>query len=313
MARITPRRRRWAMALLLLVALPCGLIAWRDTTADPLVRTARVELPGLPASAGSLRVVLIADIHVAGPVEPPERVAALVRRVNALRPDIVLLAGDYLGYFWPRTRRYTMREALAPLAALRPRLGTVAVLGNHDHNDRPAPEEMPSDLHEPKTPAQRELEAIGIPVLINQARRVGPVTIVGRDIEGAGRWGSWQLEESMKAIGTPYVGLSHRPLGAAMLPDAVHVVLAGHSHCGQIDLPLLTRHALAWPIPFRYECGRVDEEGRTMIVTGGVGVSDLPVRFRVPPDIWLITLMPPPPGRQVPPVPAHPGPIHTRF
>jgi predicted MPP superfamily phosphohydrolase len=285
-------RNRLLAALMAAVLGVCAVIACRDTLADPVLRATTFALPGLPATAGPLRVVWVSDLHVAGPLNPPARIAALVGRINALHPDVVLLGGDYLGYVWPTTHAYTMREALAPLAGLRARLGVVAVLGNHEHDGEPEMSRTSRPLAAPSMVAQRELERIGITVLFNSARRVGPVTIGGRDIEGVGRWGSWQLAQAMGKLGPPYLGITHSPEGAATMPAAIPLILAGHTHCGQIRLPLGDRIA-GWLAPlWPNACGLGRRQGRTMIVTAGVGESRIPLRFRAVRDFWLITLVP---------------------
>jgi predicted MPP superfamily phosphohydrolase len=284
--------KRLLVAILVAVLGLGAAIAWRDTLAEPVLREATLALPGLPAAAGPLRVVWVSDLHVAGPLNPPARIAALVGRINALRPDVVLLGGDYLGYVWPTTHEYTMREALAPLAGLRARLGVVAILGNHEHDGEPEVRRLPQSLVAPETEGQRELERIGIPVLFNSARRLGPVTIGGRDIEGVGRWGSWQLAHAMGRLGPPYLGITHSPLGADTMPATIPLVLAGHTHCGQIRLPLGDRIA-GWLAPlWPTTCGLGKRNGRAMIVTAGVGESRIPLRFRAVRDFWLITLVP---------------------
>ena len=111
------------------------LLAWgyREATADPVVRHAAIGMAGWPAGAAPVRALLVSDIHVAGPDMPPERLRRIVAQINALAPDIVLIAGDLVSDKRTATRFYAMDEAVAPLAGLRPRLGSIAVLGNHDH------------------------------------------------------------------------------------------------------------------------------------------------------------------------------------
>ena len=104
----------------LVVALGLAIIGWAYWTAiaDPVVREARVGLVGWPGGAVPVRVVLISDLHVAGPDMPPSRLVRIVARINALRPDIVLIAGDFVSDKRTSTRSYPLREAVAPLAAL---------------------------------------------------------------------------------------------------------------------------------------------------------------------------------------------------
>src|SRR6476646_2772848 len=156
--------------LLLVVALLLALLGWCYWTAiaDPVVREADVALPDWPAGAPPLRALLMSDLHVAGPDMPPERLARIVEQANALRPDIVFIAGDFISDRRMSTRTYSFAEAVAPLAGLRSRLGTVAVLGNHDHW-RNALE------------ARAALERIGVRVLDNDAAEIGPLAVGGLD------------------------------------------------------------------------------------------------------------------------------------
>jgi hypothetical protein len=76
----------------------------------------------------------------------------------------------------------------------------------------------------------------------------------------------------------------------AEVPGRVAITLAGHTHCGQVNLPLFGRVVHASRMSKRWACGLYDEGGRKLFVTGGVGVSILPVRFRAPPEIVILTL-----------------------
>src|SRR4051812_3941245 len=161
------RRALQRLFLALLVA-GAALVAFAYWTAvsDPLVRRVRIAVPAWPAGAPPMRLVLLSDIHVGGPDIPPSRVRRIVGQVNRLAPDIVLIAGDFVTDKRLATRHYSHDEAVAPLADLRPRLATLAVLGNHDH-------------WRDSTAAHRALAHAGIKVLDNQAVRIGPLAIGG--------------------------------------------------------------------------------------------------------------------------------------
>jgi len=88
----------------------------------------------------------------------------------------------------------------------------------------------------------------------------------------------------------PIIVLTHWPDPFVDVPDRVALTLAGHTHCGQVNLPLLGRLVHASAMSERWACGLYDEGGRKLFVTGGVGVSILPVRFRAPPEIVIVTL-----------------------
>jgi len=98
-----------------------------------VVRQARVELLPPSSTEGQIRILLISDIHVAGPDMPPARLTRLVGLADSLKPDAVLIAGGGIREKRFATVCYPFTEAVAPLAGLHSRLGTYAVPGNHDH------------------------------------------------------------------------------------------------------------------------------------------------------------------------------------
>ena len=245
--------------------------------ADPVVRRATVALPGYPAGAPPLTIALLSDIHVAGPDMPPSRLARIVGQVNALHPDLVLLAGDFVSDKQLATRRYSTTEALAPLAALRPAIATVAVRGNHDHW------RSDGDI-------RRALARAGAVVLTNDARRFGPLVVGGLDDFSTGHADVPRTLAAMDALGPAQVLLSHSPDPFPALPRRVGLTLAGHTHCGQIRLPLIGALATNSRYGARYACGLVRERGEVLIVTAGLGTSVLPFRFGARPDVWLITV-----------------------
>ena len=267
------------LAVLLLLALAVPVLGYVNATAGPVVRRANVAFQRWPADTPPVRVALLADLHIQGPDLSPERMARIAAQVNAQRPDLILIAGDFSGDRALRTRLYSEAEIAASLKSLKAPLGVYAVLGNHDHwRDGPA--------------MQRAVTAAGIPVLANRAVRAGPLTIAGiddihtrnADVEG--------LVRSTAALPGPTVVLSHSPDIVPLLPPRFGLVLAGHTHCGQIVLPLIGRFATASRYGERYACGMVREAGRTTIVSAGIGSSVLPLRFGAPPDFWIVTMGP---------------------
>jgi len=100
---------------------------------DPVIRHFHYSPAHWPAGAKPQRIVLLTDIHVSGPDMPPRRLETIVRTINRLRPDIILLGGDFVSASKLSTRRYDIPTALRPLGLLRAPSAIVAVLGNHDH------------------------------------------------------------------------------------------------------------------------------------------------------------------------------------
>lgn len=270
------RRMLLTIALVGLAGLALGYLT---AIRDPVVRQARVELPDWPAGEPPLRLLLLSDIHVAGPDMPPSRLARVVEQANALRPDLILFAGDFISDKRTATRWYRFDEALAPLAGLRAPLGSVAVLGNHDHWVDAAA-------------ATRALERAGIRTLFNDAVRAGPLVIGGLDDDFTGRADLARTLARMREVrGVPLV-LSHSPDPFADLPRQVRLMLAGHTHCGQVALPWIGAISYVSRHGRRYACGRIDEGGRTLFVGAGIGTSVAPLRLWAVPDMWLIEVGP---------------------
>jgi predicted MPP superfamily phosphohydrolase len=274
--------RRALQRLFLFLALAGALLlafAYATAVSDPVVRRARIAVAGWPAEAPPLRLVLLSDIHVGGPDMPPARVSRIVGQINRLAPDIVLIAGDFVTDKRLATRHYSHDEAVAPLAALRPRLATVAVLGNHDHwRDSAA--------------AHRALARAGIRVLDNRAVQVGPVAIGGLDDDFTGRADLPATLAALSRLYGPKLILSHSPDPFADLDGDAFLMLAGHTHCGQVSLPLVGPLSTMSKYGRRYACGMIRERGRTLIVTAGLGTSGIPLRLGAVPDLWLVELAP---------------------
>lgn len=267
--------------LLLLVALLVALTGWAYWTAiaDPVVREAALALPGWPAGAPPVRAVLISDLHVAGPDMPPARLERIVERINALRPDLVLIAGDFISDKRTSTRHYAQAEAAAPLAGLRARLGVVAVLGNHDH-------------WRDSAGARAALAAAHVRLLDNGAVQLGPLAVGGLDDAFTRRDDLGRTLAAMRALPGARILLSHSPDPFPRLPGDVTLMLAGHTHCGQVRLPLLGAVKTMSDYGQRYACGLIRENGRALIVTAGLGTSGLPLRMGAVPDLWLLHLGP---------------------
>ena len=278
MRRLVRWLQRLFLALLLAGILLVGFSYW-TAISDPVVRNARVAVAGWPAGERPLRLLLMSDVHVGGPDMPPARVRRIVERVNRLSPDIVLIAGDLVTDKRLATRYYSHAEAVAPLAGLRPRLATIAVLGNHDHwRDSAA--------------AHRALAAAGIRVLDNQAVQVGPLAVGGLDDDFTGRADVPATLAALRRLSGPRLVLSHSPDPFPELGPDVFLMLAGHTHCGQVALPVVGPLSTMSRYGRRYACGVVREGGKTLVVTAGLGTSGIPLRLGAVPDLWLVEVGP---------------------
>lgn len=270
-------------AAVALAGVILALVGYRSATADPVVREFHLEVPTYPRGLAPVRMVLMSDMHVQGPDMPPGRLLGIVGRINRLKPDVVLIAGDFIGNSG-LGKRYFPEQAAAPLRALNPRLGTYAVLGNNDSN-------ITSRLR----PA---LAADRVRILSNEAVRVGPLALGGVDgrlIHSKPALEQARLSAYRALQSTPGVKilLAHAPDEFATAPSFVSLVLAGHTHCGQILIPFVGELAGGSAYGRRHVCGVTREGGKTLVVSGGLGTSHIPLRFGAPPDVWLISVGPP--------------------
>ncbi|PZN93644.1 MAG: phosphohydrolase [Alphaproteobacteria bacterium] len=266
--------KRWLLGFAgLLLALGFGLASygvWEAQLAPQVVRY-RVPIIGLQAP---LRIVQLSDSH-AGFDMPVARLERVVAQMNALRPDIAVLTGDYIsGYGWSDAET---RAALAPFAGLRARFGAYAVLGNHDGAEA----------------TRRGFVGTGVTFLRDAGVDAGPIHLIGSDdIAGP----LHPVEKTRRLIRAapgdrPVIVLAHEADFFQWLIPPAQLLIAGHTHGGQILLPFV-------PTPGRetyqgsHLRGLYVEPGQSLIVSSGLGTSILPMRIGVPPEIVEITLVP---------------------
>ena len=271
------KRTKLVALSLVALAFATGAKMWHDTLSDPVVERTQIALPGLDPAQGPIRIALISDIHVAGPDMPPERLARTVEQINALEPDIVAIAGDMVSTKALATRIYTPEEIVTPLAGLTPRLATVIVPGNHDHwYDMPG--------------FREQYRKHGMVLLENSAAKVGPLVLGGLDDDYTGRADLPATLAAMEKLKGARLVLSHSPDPFPELPDDITLMLAGHTHCGQVAWPWHGAPATSSRYGNRFVCGRIDEGEKTVVVGPGLGTSVLPFRLFTRPTIWVIEL-----------------------
>ncbi|MBC9882846.1 metallophosphoesterase [Bradyrhizobium sp. INPA01-394B] len=255
--------------------------------------------PQWPADI-ALKIAVIADIHACDPWMSLERIEAIVDQANALKPDIVVLLGDYVAGHHHVTRMIPAGEWARVLSGLKAPLGVHAVMGNHDYWD----DYVVQLAGHGATVAHRALEAVGIPVYENDVARL---TKDGRTFWLAGlgdqlayfpgpRYGRAKflgaddLNATLAKItdDAPIILLAHEPYVATRVPARVALQLSGHTHGGQVRLfgwsPALPRQN---GVPLIYGHLRLNCD---VIISGGLGCSIMPVRVGVPPEIVEVTL-----------------------
>lgn len=244
-------------------------------------------------SAGPVRLVLLSDLHLGAPYVGLGRLRRIVESANALQGDLVLYLGDYAAGHKFISSPVKIADAAPIMAEARGRLGTYAILGNHDWwDDRTAQKRGGG----PNLYAQA-LEAAGIPVLSNRAIRLDGFWLAGVEDQLAllrGKQGIKGLDDLPGTLAqvtddAPVILMAHEPDLFVNVPDRVALTLSGHTHGGQVRL-------FGWSpvVPSRYgnrfAYGHVEEAGRHLVVSGGIGCSIAPIRFGVPPEITVVDL-----------------------
>jgi predicted MPP superfamily phosphohydrolase len=273
--RAAMRRIAIPLAILFVILLAVGIGIW-GAVRSPITTSYAIDDPAWPAGAPPLRIVQLSDIHANRPFMPADKVEALVTRVNALKPDIIVLTGDYMGDGITGASPLPPAQAVAPFAGFRARFGIYAVLGNHDYQPN-------------ARGVGTALRHAGVRLLSNAHVAAGPITIVGVDDELTGHA---DLARAMAGIagGVPTILLSHSPDIFPSVGPNVALTLSGHTHGGQIVLPVIGALSTESRYGRRYAHGHIEENGHDLIVSAGLGTSILPLRIGMPPEIVVITV-----------------------
>jgi predicted MPP superfamily phosphohydrolase len=241
------------------------------------------ELPGWPAGR-KLTITVIADLHAGGPDMELPHIRHIVDTANALQSDLMVLLGDFKAWYKFHTVAIADPIWAAELGRLEAPLGTFAILGNHD---------WWHDL----VGVRSALAGVRIPLLENDAILLGAAGqrfwLAGLGDQLAHPLGHGQfrgvddLPLTLSRIRTddPVLLMVHEPDIFPQVPERVALTLAGHTHGGQIRLPLIWPAFVPSNFGARFAYGHIVENDRHMIVSGGLGTSFAPVRLGVPPEI----------------------------
>jgi uncharacterized protein len=245
-----------------------------------VVRRVEVVLPAWPAALDGLRVGVMTDLHAGMPHAGLDAVGRAADTLQAEQPDLICLLGDFIdrrALFAGPIDAQLLAERLTALSAPR---GVVAVLGNHD-------------WYAGARRIAAALFEIGIPVLEDDAQRAGD----GLWIAGVGDFRVRGANVSRALARVPaddaVVLLSHDPDVFPSVPGRVALTLSGHTHGGQVGIPFLRRPFIPSHYGERYVHGHIEEGGRHLFVSSGVGTSGIPVRLLMPPEVVILSLRAP--------------------
>ncbi|MGI9165448.1 MAG: metallophosphoesterase [Pyrinomonadaceae bacterium] len=234
-----------------------------------------IFIPNLPGRFEGFRITQITDVHHSR-ILGIGQVQRVVEVAQQTKPDLIALTGDYTTSY----RRY-IEPCAEALGALNAPEGVWAVLGNHDHYTDP---ELTT----------RALQNAHIPVLnnANTTIRRGPDVL---QLSGIDDW-SWAGTDWLRALRgldqkRPTVLLSHQPIVLDLTESQkVSLILSGHTHGGQINLPLLGPPARFATKDLKYAHGLFRRGETQLYVSSGTGVIGLPVRLGVRPEIAVLVL-----------------------
>ena len=274
---------RIALGVILVLILSC--LIW-GVFIEPnrlVVRQQTIQIDNWPKELSGLRIAVIGDVHTGGPFINDQKLKRIVELTNQQNADLIVLLGDYMSPNSWHSHRVEPEVTAAGLKELRAPLGVYTILGNHDwwYNGEKV---------------RRAFEAYGIKVLEEEVAEVkwkdksfwlaGLADLMTR---------AQHVSETIAKVpnGSTIIALAHNPDIFPRLPQTVPLLLAAHTHGGQVNIPLIGTPIVPSRFGSKYTAGHIFENGHHMFVTTGIGTSILPIRFRVPPEIVILTVKSP--------------------
>ncbi|MBV9210018.1 MAG: metallophosphoesterase [Acidobacteria bacterium] len=282
--RIFKSRKRAVLTIfgmLLFIALFLVLWAFVIEPNQVTINQTEIKLPAWPAPFAHLKIAAISDLHGGMRYINEAKLEKVVEMTNATEPDLIVLLGDFIARNRDEGLLMTPETIAGKLKGLRAKYGVYAVLGNHDwtfNGER----------------VTRALEGAGIHVLEND---VAQIQKDGQTLWLLGVPDFWMrqpidIRPALAKINAPgpIIALTHNPDVFPTLPPNVILTLAGHTHGGQVNIPFYGRPIVPSQYGERYAAGYIQENNRHLFVTTGIGTTGLAVRFRVPPEIAVLTI-----------------------
>lgn len=280
----TPRwRKRIRVALATIPVLIASLVIYAFFI-EPnrlVLRHETIQINQWPNELSGIRIAVISDIHVGGWFIDDEKLRLIVEETNKLQPTLIVIAGDFMSGHPREDKHAADPESFAPkLKGFNAPLGVYAVLGNHD-------------WWWGGKAVRQALEVNGIKVLDDE---VAEISHQGTSFWLAGLADLWtrpqNIDDTIAKVpeGKTVIALTHNPDIFPRVPRRVSLLIAGHTHGGQIRFPFIGPVIQPSKVSDRYVRGQVFESSHHLFVTTGIGTSIVPVRFGVPPEIVLLTL-----------------------
>ena len=283
---------------LVAIFLSCLAYAYFVEPQRLVVTRSTISIKGWNPAFDGLKIVMIGDVHGGSNYVTEEKIREVVAKTNEQDADLVVLPGDYVTQapgntpYRQRSLRMPIETVASSLSGIRAKYGVYAVLGNHD-----------GWFGDDKVAAA--LSGLGYKVLQNE------VAVIEKDGQHLRLLGfkdhlelnkSWaETSADAKKVLEPrgdgnIIALEHSPdimpiiTGDLSISPDLKLVLAAHTHGGQVWLPIFGRAIVPSTFGQKYAYGHVLENNVDLFVTAGVGMSVLPIRFMVPPEIAVVTI-----------------------
>ena len=270
-----------ARILIVVVTLALGLWAFWFEPASLRRVSHSIELSNWPTECDGLKIAVLADLHVGSPYNGIDKLQQIIELTQKSKPDIVLLAGDYVIHGVLGGQFVAPEDAAQIISQLSAPAGVYAVLGNHDWWLNP-------------TRVKKALQSHSIPVLEDRAISMRYAQCHFWLVGVSDYWeGPHDLKKALQEVpaGAATVLFTHNPDLFPELPNGINLMIAGHTHGGQVYLPGIGRPVVPSRFGERYAIGHIKEQGRDLFVSPGTGTSIMPVRFLVPPEVSVLTLI----------------------
>ena len=281
------RRRRWrrilrVTELIILVSIAASA-AW-GFFIEPnrlVVHHDTITIDSWPKELSGLRIAMIGDVHTDKKYINEAKLQRIVDLTNEQHPDLIVLLGDYNTGGQGNPQHVEPDVTARYLKNLNAPLGVYAVLGNHD-------------WWYDGEKIRHAFENEGIPIIDDEVKELN---WRGRSFWLAGLADLWTRPQHVSETiakapaGSTVIALTHNPDIFPTLPQTVPLLLAAHTHGGQVSIPLLGTPIVPSRFGSKYTAGDILENNHHMFVTTGIGTSIMRVRFLVPPEIMILTVV----------------------
>jgi uncharacterized protein len=247
-----------------------------------IVNEKSLKVPHWSRELNGFKIVAVSDIHGGSHSVTEERLQFLTEQINSQNPDVVVLLGDYVSQTSGKKNsslKMSIETVAQNLKGLKAKYGVYVIIGNHDW------------WYDEKK-VRSEFERVGFKVLENET---SSFEINGKIVTILGIEDFWKREKvDVKNVlekvqpNENIIGITHNPDSFDQTPEVISLLLAGHTHGGQVWIPFIGA-----PIPVakkKYTAGHIIKDDRNLFVTVGFGTTGPSIRFGVPPEIAVITL-----------------------